>query len=132
MNSKKIYKTNQKELVLSYIKNSNKAHINAKEIYEALKEEKIGLTTIYRHLEKLTSEGILIKTIIDENSPACFEYTGHEEKEACYHLKCLNCGKLIHLHCDEITGLEKHIYDEHGFKVDQKRTVFFGLCKECQ
>ena len=132
MNNKKIYQTSQKDLVLSYIKNSKLDHISAKDVYNALIDEKIGLTTIYRHLEKLTNEGILIKTIIDENTPACYEYTGHNQKEECYHLKCIKCNKLIHLHCDEISLLEKHINDEHGFNIDSKRTVFFGLCKECQ
>ena len=132
MNNKKIYQTNQKELVLEYIKNNSNYHIHASDVYHALKDKNIGLTTIYRHLDKLTSEGLLIKSIVDENSPACYEYTGHKNSENCYHLKCLKCGKLIHLHCMQIDELENHILADHGFKVDKNRTSFFGLCKECQ
>lgn len=134
MNSKKIYQTSQKELVLSYLKRSKSKHITAKSLYDELQKdnEKIGLTTVYRHLESLTKEGILLKSIVDENTPACFEYTGHSLKEECYHLKCINCGKLIHLHCDEVNKLEEHIFDEHGFKINPNRIVFFGECEECQ
>ena len=134
MNNKSSYKTSQKELVLDYFKKKQTQHATAKLIYGDLKEKgvKIGLTTVYRHLEKMTEEGILVKSIVDENTPACYEYTGHHTHESCYHCKCTKCGKLIHLHCHEISSLEDHIYQNHHFHVDPGRTVFFGLCKECQ
>ena len=135
MNHKSNYKTTQKELVLDYFKRGSHQHASAKLIYGDLKKKgvKIGLTTVYRHLEKMTEEGILVKSIVDENTPACYEYTGHtHHHDTCYHCKCMHCGKLIHLHCDEIAHLEQHIYDDHRFLVDPSRTVFFGICEACQ
>ena len=75
-----------------------------------------------------------VKYIIDTNSPACFEYTGadsHAHGDACYHLKCEKCGRLIHLSCDEMGCMGSHLLTEHGFKLDPRRTVFYGLCSEC-
>lgn len=132
MNSKKIYRTAQKETVLDYLKSSNGEHLTVKDIYEHLKanNEKIGLTTVYRHLESLVKEGTVVKSIIDENTPACYEYADCDHSQ-CYHCKCIRCGKLIHLHCEEITSMENHIRDEHHFTITPKMTVFYGICEEC-
>ena len=57
----------------------------------------------------------------------------------CYYLfkdgkliKCEKCGKLIHLHCEDVVKLEQHLMDSHGFRMDPCRTVFYGLCEECR
>lgn len=111
-------------------------HMTAADVFQRLKQDgvKIGLTTVYRHLEKLESEGVVVKYVVDENTPACYEYSGHdihEGPENCYHCKCTSCGKLIHMHCGEVEKLEQHILRDHGFTVDPRRTVFYGLCNEC-
>ncbi len=132
MNSKKTYRTTQKELVLESLRDSHGEHMTARDIYGQLKEknEKIGLTTVYRHLEALVQDGKLIKSVVDENTPACYEYVDCEDNH-CYHCKCIRCGKLIHLHCDEVTHLEKHIQADHAFTVVPQMTVFYGICREC-
>ena len=94
----------------------------------------IGTATVYRHLESMVDEGLIKKYIIDGNSPACFEYVdpgSHEEGEVCFHCKCEVCGKLIHLHCEELEAIQTHILDEHSFRVDPIRTVFYGVCENC-
>ena len=95
----------------------------------------IGQSTVYRQLESLVDEGILAKYIIDGNSPACFEYVGadsHKTGDVCYHCKCENCGRLIHLHCDELDQLQAHLLSTHQFKLNPMRTVFYGLCEQCK
>ena len=37
----------------------------------------------------------------------------------------------IHVHCDMIKDIEHHMSQEHGFKIDPFRTVFYGTCQEC-
>ena len=64
-----------------------------------------------------------------------FEYLGAEEhchKTSCFHCKCEKCGKLIHLHCEDVVKLEQHLMDRHGFRMDPCRTVFYGICEECR
>ena len=129
---KKIYSTVQKDTVLHYLKDNPGRHVNARDVYAELKnrDEKIGLTTVYRHLEKLVQEGQVIRSVIDENTPACYEYTGCDDSQ-CYHFKCIRCGRIIHLHNDEITILENHISDENNFTIIPRMTVFYGICGEC-
>ena len=84
-------------------------------------------------MDRLTTEGLVNKYIIDEKSPACYEYIGtdHCSSGKCYHMKCETCGKLIHLSCDEINEFFEHVEKEHGFMLDPKRTVFYGICDDC-
>ncbi|MBR2812578.1 MAG: transcriptional repressor, partial [Solobacterium sp.] len=109
-------------------------HITAREAHEQFLNDgvKIGLATVYRQMEKLVDQGVLIKYAVDEHSPACFVYSGHGRREECYHLKCTSCGRLIHLHCEEVSRLQEHILAEHGFTIDTARTVFYGLCASCR
>ena len=92
-------------------------------------------TTVYRQLERLCEKGVVNKYIIDQNSPACFEYVGEGEKaeevHSCFHCKCNVCGKLIHLHCHDLEGMMQHLLTHHGFHWDSKKTVFYGLCADC-
>ena len=56
----------------------------------------------------------------------------HADTDLCFHCKCEKCGKLIHLHCDEIEEMQMHLFSEHRFKMNPMRTVFYGLCEQCQ
>ena len=79
-------------------------------------------------------EGVLNKYIIDGSSPACFEYVdtdSHEDCDTCYHCKCEKCGRLIHLHCEELEEFQSHLLKDHHFRMDSRRTVFYGLCEQC-
>ena len=136
MNTRSKYKTKQREILLSYLQSVPGVHITASDVCEYFKKQgaSIGQSTVYRQLESLVDEGIINKYIIDGNSPACFEYVGmesHEEAETCFHCKCEKCGKLIHLHCDELDGMQIHLYNNHRFKLNPMRTIFYGLCEQC-
>lgn len=136
MTIKREYKTKHREELIKYLESIPGKHVTAGEICSCMKNSgsSIGTATVYRQLEKLVSEGIVNKYTIDEGSSACYEFVPDREhacRENCYHLKCSECGKLIHLECHEVEALTDHIYTHHDFRIDPKRTVFYGICKEC-
>ena len=131
-----IYKTRHRDDLMEYFETTGSDHFTVSDVCEYFrqKNEPIGTATVYRQLEKMVTEGILNKYIIDANSPACFQYIGSHEhchEDVCYHCKCEKCGKLIHLHCEEIMSFAKHLETEHSFVLDPRRTVFYGICAEC-
>ena len=137
MNRRQKYNTKQRETLIGYLKTVPGVHVTAADVCEYFKASgtAIGQSTVYRQLENLVDEGIVNKYIIDANSPACFEYVApdsHEECDVCFHCKCEKCGRLIHMHCEELEGLSEHLSDEHGFKIDPARTVFYGICEQCR
>ena len=135
MDGKTNYKTKQREILLNYISSMPETHFTAGDICRYLKEQgaQVGQSTVYRRLESLVDEGILNKYTVDGTSPACFEYVGaesHGTESICYHCKCEKCGALIHLHCEEIREIPEHLLKEHHFRLDPRRTVFYGLCEK--
>ena len=129
-----IYRTKPSELVLSCLKNNSKRHLTVEEISDILKEQNtpVGMATIYRNAEKLVSEGIVRKYTSDSTISACFQYVSESGCLNHFHLKCTSCGKLFHASCPVLDNIENHILSHHGFFVDNTRTVFYGLCKDCK
>ncbi len=131
-----VYKTSQKTELLEFLKSRSGEHVSVNDMiaYFTEKEIKIGMTTIYRHLNQMVAEGTVKKYYIDESSGSCFEYVEQNCKKYQahhFHLKCEKCDCLIHFSCQEIETLETHIKQEHGFEIDPVRTVFYGLCEKC-
>ena len=136
MNSKSTYNTRQKEILIKYLRAFGGEHVSAADVCEYFKRqgESIGQSNVYRHLERLVDEGIVNKYSFDASSPACFEYVGaeaHTHAGTCFHCRCEKCGKLIHLHCDELEEIGAHLLSEHGFKLNSMRTVLYGICEDC-
>ena len=130
------YRTKQREMLIGYLESVPGVHITAGNVCEYFRSHgtPISQATVYRQLEKLVGEGVLNKYIIDANSPACFEYIGHQEhccEPVCFHCKCEKCGVLIHLHCDELEGIAAHLKEHHRFILNPMRTVFYGICDQC-
>ena len=128
-----VYRTKQSELVLSCLKNNSQRHLTVEEISDILKAENtpVGSATIYRNADKLVSEGIVRKYSSDSKMSACFQFVSEKGCSNHFHLKCTNCGKLFHASCPVLDSIGEHILSHHGFFVDNTRTVFYGLCKDC-
>ena len=134
MSTEQIYKTKQRQIILDYLSDINKQHITVSEISKHFKDSgtPISVATIYRHLEKFISDGTVRKYYIDGIQSACFQYTGrHSECESHIHFKCVDCGKLTCVECDKLDDLKMHFSDEHGFRIDSVKTVFYGKCSKC-
>ena len=136
MNNRSKYKTKQRDILLEYLETVPGVHLTAGDSCDYFKEQgaPIGQSTVYRRLESLVDEGILNKYSIDGSTPACFEYIAEQNRkpaDPCFHCKCEKCGKLIHLHCEELEMIQSHMFAAHRFRVDPIRTVFYGLCDQC-
>ena len=122
------YKTSQKEMLLDFLVKNKEKHTNVQEISAYLRSEgtPVGTATIYRQLDRLVESGNVRKFVIDGKTGACYQYIENEKEcREHFHLKCLSCGKLIHLSCGQLIGINRHIAEHHGF------TVFYGKCAEC-
>lgn len=137
MAKKARYRTKQMTELVDFLRSVHGRHVTVNEIRDHFKKHgvAIGTATVYRHLEKMVDDGTVAKYVIDGTSGACFEYIadgGECHEPICFHCKCEECGKLIHLECDELAGIGRHLNADHGFRLDAQRTVFYGLCEDCQ
>ena len=126
------YNTKQGNLILECFKKNKGIHLTTDDIVFYLKENNtpVGVTTVYRHLQKLSEAGIITKYSVDNASGACYQYNETDCKMH-FHLKCTQCNELFHSECTYLASVQDHIFSHHGFSVDSSRTVFYGLCQKC-
>ena len=122
------YNTKQKELILDIIKKQNK-EFTIKDIYDDIKDS-VGLTTVYRLVDKLVIDGILNKTISSDNI-TYYQYLEKCDNENHFYLRCDKCGDMIHVDCDCIEGLSDHIKNEHKFRLNREKVIINGICNKC-
>ncbi|MCM1219325.1 MAG: transcriptional repressor [Lachnospiraceae bacterium] len=128
------YHTSQKEKLLEFLVSNKEKHTNVQEISAYLRSEgtPVGTATIYRQLDSLVDSGVVRKFVIDGKTGACYQYIDDEKQcREHFHLKCLCCGRLIHLECSQLMDISRHIAEHHGFEIDQSQTVFYGRCSDC-
>ena len=126
------YRTKQALLVLECFKKNKGIHMTIEDISSYLRSvgTPVGTTTIYRQVQKLSDEGVITKYSVDQESGACYQYNG-EDCKMHFHLKCVKCSELFHAECDYIGSIQNHIFEHHGFTVDNSKTVFYGTCQNC-
>lgn len=125
------YMTRQQQAVLSCIKASPEGCATAAELTEQLHAvgQTIGLTTVYRQLERLSEQGLVHKVVTDHG--AYYQYCSAHDEGSCFLLKCQRCGAIRHLDCSHLGELYRHLEQEHHFRIDPRRTLFYGLCEAC-
>ncbi len=129
------YQTRPRWQLLNFLKNHPEKDYSADELTDALAElygeEAPGKSTIYRLVGKLAQEK-QIKRFEEEGSKrARYRMT----EAACHHhlhLKCLDCGKLIHMKEQDSAPLLLEILQHNGFSVDEYQTVLLGHCNQCR
>lgn len=129
------YKTRQRDQILQYLTEHRREHTTAEDLVEAFRARnvKVGKSTIYRYLDVLVQSGQLRKYTIDESGSACYQYV--EDPGDCakhFHLKCLDCGRLLHIESDLLPAVSQEIQSQYGFVVDHCKTVLYGQCKSCR
>lgn len=76
--------------------------------------------------------GAVLKVPSVEGAPAQYRFIRDEERKNYGKLVCLECGHTIPLQCGCIDHFVGHVLDEHGFEIDQSRTIFYGYCDSCR
>lgn len=128
LKKKNLKATKGREKVMDIIKNAE-LPINAEEIYKlCLKEDNnINLSTIYRTLNTLVKNQILIKQV-RQDGVAYYQENKHDHKHL---LICTNCNKKITLDICPLEKLLNNIATDTHFKITAHNIELYGLCPKC-
>lgn len=124
------YQTKQKEMVAEYFANRPDACVTAEDVYTALGAG-VGMTTVYRAVSRLCDEGFLRRYAPQVAGDASL-YQLNPCQESHLHIRCVDCGKLAHLHCEVVHDFTRHLLGNHGFVLDEGQTILYGHCEECE
>ena len=126
------YKTKQKEVLLEYLRETSDTPQSVEAIVSALKGRgsALGQSTVYRLIKKLCDEGSV--KCFSEDKKFLYQLVGGDECHHHLHLKCTQCGKLLHMDHEQSERLIEDIYGANGFAVSETDTTLFGTCGECK
>lgn len=128
------YKTRQRSDILVCLRENAEKSMTVDEITAELSKRgcAVGRTTVYRYLDSLTSLGEVRRFIREDGKSAAFQFVGdHEECSEHIHLRCRKCGRFVHLGCDLMRDANEHLLKDHGFCVDNEKTILVGTCSDC-
>ncbi|MCI6999565.1 MAG: transcriptional repressor [Clostridiales bacterium] len=126
------YMTRQQQAVLKCIESCPGGRATAMDLMQMLRQEgqTVGLSTVYRQLEKLVAQGKVHKLLTEEG--ACYQYCDKTVHRDCFLLQCESCGAIFHMDCSHLGELYGHLLESHGFAINPRRTMFYGLCGKCR
>ena len=131
MKGKATYKTRQSDSLLEFLKENADRQLSINEIAEAIGDS-VGKSTVYRRIREMTNDGVVRRFRGEDGKSVVYQFAGESrECDEHFHLKCMCCGKLIHLDCDHMEDLACHIGKKHGFMLDATKCVLYGKCEGC-
>ena len=133
MSQRGSYQTRQQEAVEALFSARQESCMSAEEVYHLLMEDglDVGKTTVYRAITRLCQAGRLRRYAPHERGEAA-HYQYNPCLESHLHIRCVDCGALAHLHCEEVDAFSRHLCKHHGFTLDEGQTILYGLCQNCQ
>lgn len=129
------YKTHQKEMLLEFLKKNPDKPYSVEEIALGLEkeyEDAPGKSTVYRLIGQLVDNGTVKRFVKGNSRQFLYQLTGGEECHHHLHLKCTECGKLLHMGHELSEKVLSNILGESDFTVEPDSTTLFGCCKECK
>jgi Fur family transcriptional regulator, ferric uptake regulator len=121
--------TRQAEALASVL-GSLPGFLSAQQIHAELRRrgERIGLTTVYRHLQVL-SEGGQLDTIRDAGGETLYRRCRSETHH--HHLICRQCGSSVEVEGRAVEQWAEKVAAESGFTAVDHTVELVGLCPRC-
>ena len=120
--------TTQRQIILEEL-SKVKTHPTASEVYDMVRKRlpRIGLGTVYRNLELMAENGMILKLEVGGTQKR-FDAT----TEAHYHIRCSCCGKVDDIDIPVIDTLIDTAADNSSYQILGHHIEFTGICPDCQ
>jgi Fur family transcriptional regulator, ferric uptake regulator len=89
---------------------------------------RVGLTTVYRHLQALADAGQVDVLRTDEGENV---YRRCPTAEHHHHLVCRSCGRSVEVDGPEVEAWAARVAAAHGFAAVTHTVEVFGTCADC-
>ncbi len=103
---------------------------SAQDLHAALRDrgENVGLTTVYRHLQRLADDGAVDAVRTDDGETLwrrCGTQTHH------HHLVCRRCGDTVEIASPQIEAWAERVAQRAGFQDIEHTVEVVGTCASC-
>ncbi len=130
------YMTEQKKILQKILEDNKDCAYTVDELHEKIKQscgdKALGKSTVYRIITHLVSDGTVKKFVKENSRKAAYQIVMGEHCDCHLHLKCMGCGRLIHLDEEVSDRLLDTVRSTSNFSVSEEATVLFGKCGSCK
>lgn len=126
------YNTGQRKRLLEYLKSNADSCLSASHIADALKDEEISISAVYRNLSDLEKSGKIRKLSQSGTRESLYQYIDIEQCKDKLHLSCVKCGKIFHLNNNISEKLLKEVSDLDDFAINKSQSILYGTCGQCK
>lgn len=114
--------------ILQILESAENRHVSAEDVYKALLDagEDVGLATVYRVLTQFETAGLVERHNFD-GGHSVFELDRGDHHD---HMVCIETGKVIEFHNEEIESLQRQIAGEHGYEISGHSLVLYVKPKQ--
>ena len=88
--------------------------------------------TLEPSMERMVDDGKMIRLPTEDGAKVRYCFVDKEDLNKQGKLVCLGCGRVIPLEFYKMKAFMDHIYEEHGFELDQQHTILYGYCESCK
>lgn len=125
-----VYNTEKKAKLLTFLKENAEKSYTVEEICEKILENGHGKSTVYRLVSRLCEDGVLRKILDESTGKISYGYLDCPRCHSDLHLKCRECGQLIHVDDKAFHAFEGSLFKSSGFIID-RGALIFGVCEAC-
>ena len=126
------YSTQQRKALLAYLSRHPDELLSARQIADALADEKISLSAVYRNLAQLEAEEKVRRSAKSGSHEAFYQYLDAKGCKGALHMSCVKCGKTFHMADSNAALFAKHLAQSEQFTLDAADTVLYGTCADCR
>ena len=120
------YQTQQKAALLAFLERNAEHQFTIDEIIATMGEAAPAKSTAYRLIKKLCDDGQVRRFTREGTASSVYQLAGSSCSEH-LHIKCVDCGLLIHLDSAACDTLAKAT----GFVIDDEKSMLYGHCANC-
>ena len=117
------YKTEQKRLLLEFLAKNGDRSYTIDEIVDGIYadagESSLGKSTVYRLMTRLVEEKRVQRFAGEKGRSFSYRIIADEHCHNHLHLKCLGCGKILHLDHETSDALLEQVRMLKGFSVSE-------------
>ena len=129
------YITEQKTQLMEFLREHREESFSVDALVEGMHQtygERVPATsTVYRLITKLVEEGSVKRFVRGHSRQFLYQIVDSEHCRSHLHLRCMECGKLIHLNEKVSDELLDAIRATSDFSVNEAETVIVGACRAC-
>ena len=129
------YQTQQKSQLLDYLARHADGALSMEEVADGLRsdlgDKAPGKSTVYRLVNRLVEEGTVRRFSAEDSRSSLYQIVGDKNCHQHLHMKCTQCGKLMHMNDEQSEKIIEQIFGSSDFSVNQEQTTLYGSCAEC-